>query len=732
MNRYFIQALSGLGLALWIIGSQAQESIEQPELTNWQFIQRIPLPEAVAMNPDAQVLFADELLLVADHGLQTGTCGEVLVFAINNNDRYQRVQTLAASGFGESCGQADGFGFSLAYSDGNLFIGAPGDIFSFDSIMASGMLPDGVVYTYSRNATGFDAQQTIRGTGEMFNQAWGTKLEAHGSFLLIQGNQFFSPVSDMQLTLHGYASPSRVNQFELEAAGSQWESTRVITNISGPNTSEVYGQDFAINESGIFITKVRLRFVNTNRGFEFHRMKVEVYPLNAEADELLVQEILSPTSVRFNVGALPRTNTIAAQHESFFVAGLCGSSNAFINPLQTDHPRLAFLGYVLEDGVWSLATDDPMSFSSSCTTAFGQLSQFSNQEMILLSTDRLSGNELVLETVSSPILGQAISQRQRFVNATRISIEDLRRFVVTDRHFVTINNKSGRLVLDVFNAVPGLDPAITQAWWFGPEFGGQGVTFEVLRGNRLLMHWFTYDQFGKQMWLRGVGRLNKQGVVNISLVRAMGPRFPIDQFDPEDRTVEQWGEVMLRFNDCRSGHLSYRSDEFGSGELPLLPLVNNDFECNTGVFEPIGQIAGAFFDPDRNGEGIIFMPVPPSIAMDDELPPRNRAVGLWLTYTPTGEQAWYYLGIYEECFGVFVGSFNACILQATQNPRSTTGPIFGERYDPDDRISVPWGFIGPLIVDTLFTTQRSIRFSNPHGDGFLSPLEQVTRPIGFD
>ncbi len=722
-------------VVIFLVTSSSKAQLND-ELLSWEFMQRIPLQDSVAMDPNARVMFADDLLLVADHSLQNSTCGRVLVFAIDGNGYYQVVQELSGADFNQVCDEPDGFGFSLAYSDGNLFVGAPGDVFGLEEILARTSLPPGAVYIYSRDdASGFESQQFIRGPGKAFNRAWGTNLEARESILLVQGNRLPASFESAEPTLHGYASPNRVNQLNLSADG-QWLAGREFAN-SVTNNSEIYGQDFAINESGIFITKVMLRSVNIDRGFEFYRMRVEVHALNSGAGEPPFQEIQRLTSTRFDIGEVPSTNTIDAQPESFFVAGLGGTFDTS-NPLWRIHPQVTFFGYVLRNGTWVLATDDPESFGSSRTVTFGQLSQFTAQEIVSINADSQSGNELVLESVSSPMRGQSLVQRQRFINDDVLSIVALRGFVVNQNNLVIINNQSGRLVLSAFKGVPALDPAITQAWWFGPEFDGQGITLEVLQGNRLLMHWFTYDQFGNQMWLRGVGQLDNDRVVNISLVRAMGPRFPIDEFNPAARVVEPWGNVVLQFDDCRSGRLIYQSNEFGGGELPLLPLVNNNFECDTGVFEPTGLIAGSFFDPDRSGEGIIFMPAGSAASMGDGSPSQQRVVGLWLTYTPTGEQAWYYLGIYEPCPGVFVGSFYACLLHATQTPRSTSGPVFGDLYNPDDRVSIPWGSVGPLIEDT-FGPQfprpgavLSFRFVTPHGNGTLFRLEQITRPIGFN
>lgn len=716
--RNWIMALTVL------LGASNIVAEETNPLLSWQFAQQISLPETVISDPNAQFMFADELLLVADNAIQAGTCGAVLVFSIGSNDRYQRIQRLEASDFGQNCDQPDGFGFSLAYSEGDLYIGAPGDIFATDAIMASGALPDGEVYIYSRGPAGFfSTEQIISGTGETGNQAWGTKLEAGEGILLIQGNQFPSPVEGMELTLHGFASPNRVNQFELSPAG-QWRSTRVLTNSSGPNTSEIYAQDFAINESGIFITKVNFRRANEEFEIEFYGMELKIYSLDSAGGNMPIQEVSTGRSIRSNAGALPRTKTVIAQSGSFLLAGLSNGFRSIGRAVRDFHLPMDYVGYVLEGDTWVLPGNDRVRV----VTVPGELVDFSDQGLIAFNSRTPRSDEILLETITSTALGDELVQRERFVNESEISIETVQRFAVNDDRMILARNRNGRLVLEAFEGIPALDAAITQAWWFGPEFNGQGVTFEVLRKNRLLMHWFTYDLSGNQMWLRGVGSL-EDGVINIPLVRAMGPRFRIIGFDPADRMVQPWGNVSISFSDCKSGQLSYQSDEFGSGQLPLLPVTDNGTECGRGFFnitEP--SITGSYFDPDRAGEGLIFLPAqrfPAGQPVDFQ----PNVLGLWLTYTPAGEQAWYYLGVYEDCRGEFVTSFSLCLIKAIDIPRSTVGPMFGPGYNPNDRISRPWGRIGPLEMDIFAASEfLSIFFDNPHDRGRLF-LEQVTQPI---
>lgn len=731
MSNIFIRALTGLvlGIITSLSDSLAQSN---DELSSWQFLEQITIPDEVATDPNTQIMFADNLLLVTGPGLQSEDCGRVLVFEVDSRGSYRVAQQLDATDFNQSCDDLDGFGFSMDFDEGNLFIGSPGAVFT----ASNNLLPTGEVFVYSLDGDRFSPQQRINGIDAGGNRAWGTQVEADGGRLLVQGNSFNTP-----LIVQGFAYPRIVNLL-VQAENNEWQLERVFSGGS----STLYGQDFDLNESAIFISRHDFIDILT-LGFIFERPRydstLEIYSIDdnneGAVSTMPVQLIVNERELYNSQQAIAGVNYVAAQNDSFQLY------RSPTPPVLINETRFtSYTGFILQDGIW--VERRAFRVASSAFGEFrheiGNFVDFAPDKTHQLSTG--FKGQLALLTLDPPTNSNRLRQREQFINANRLSTAENQQVLVNGERLLIINrlvnaeDQNTLIEISVFNAVPALDPAITQAWWFGPDFDGQGVTFEVLSNNRLLMHWFTYDLSGNQMWVRGVGQLN-DGEVVIELGRAMGPSFTFGEFDSNDRVVEQWGQAIIRFNGCTSGTLSYQSVEFGNGDLPIMPLVNNRLDCGrgtifarfSGAFIGSPGIAGSFFDPNRGGEGIILMPIP---GIRQTIPGTggisravNRVVGLWLTYTPTGEQAWYYLGVYEQCRNV---SFD-CALLATQTPRSTTGPVFGSAYDPNDRISIPWGTADMFIIEPVPGLDPiQLLVDNPDGTGNLL-LQQSTQPVGY-
>jgi len=144
------------------------------------------------------------------------------------------------------------------------------------------------------------------------------------------------------------------------------------------------------------------------------------------------------------------------------------------------------------------------------------------------------------------------------------------------------------------------------------------------------------------------------------------------------------------------------------------------------------SMIGSSFDLSRSGEGFIFMP-----ALVDKNDPFSRTmVGLWLTYNQQGDQAWYYLGLLENCATNESDRAVGCRWQLTGQVRQPEGPVFGPNYNPDDRVITPWGEFGNLTVVSevqptgFIRTFLSVSFDNPDGAGTLV-LDKLTDPIGY-
>ncbi len=728
-------------LAMLIMSWCGVTNAQLPPLVNWDFSQSIELDSGVLQDFRLGSIFVDDMLLVMHPSLGFGdNCGQAVLLSANQDGMFVPVQHFSAEDFGMGCDQQDGFGFSADYANGLLVIGAPGQVF----LEPGQRLNRGYVYVYQLDTTATDNQDNepftqiarIRGVRRTGNFAWGTKVKTDGNRILVQGNQ---NVGVETALAHNRAIARSLNLLEADADGT-WNITH---EFSGDST--IYAQDFLINDQEVLITQHEYRYfergwINSD-SVNIYNSAIEVYDLESTGNTELLQVIdLGRSGVFTRLQERSEDNYQDIQQLYFqdnnvvvFIpkfAGFDGAST--ISWFQT-----------AQNGEYQQVESQHFETQRLRLDEYGNINGIAIYEADPSGRATVTGYNLK-DSTSEKTVQQVIAARGNKALNVRSRVEDFRLNASNDRLLLV---KDQELIM--FAARPALDPAITGLWWFGPQFDGQGITLEVLLGNRLLMHWFTYDSSGRQMWVRGSGVLNN-GKVNMQLARARGPRFPLDEFDPDDRVVEIWGEAEFTFNNCRNGRMDYQSEEFGADSLEISLLADNAQQCErgfiindegielaprfrsarSGVTSPFTQpkitIIGSAFDATRSGEGIIFLPA----RVDAEDDSSRSIVGLWLTYDQMGEQAWYYLGVFEDCFGN-----GDCRWQPNGPPRMPEGPMFGQNYNPQDRIVTPWGFLGPINrtrtpINSDVGVQVSVDFENPHGSGTLV-LRKLVDAIGY-
>jgi hypothetical protein len=124
--------------------------------------------------------------------------------------------------------------------------------------------------------------------------------------------------------------------------------------------------------------------------------------------------------------------------------------------------------------------------------------------------------------------------------------------------------------------------------WFNRDRNGEGLFVEVVTNSdssqAIAISWFTYDQFGKQMWLTGSETIgDTDTMVSVPVIITDGPIFGPD-YDKDDLNSEFWGSVELTFLACDSASMNYTSSlGFGSGSIQLTRLTN---VTNVNCVEP--------------------------------------------------------------------------------------------------------------------------------------------------
>jgi hypothetical protein len=117
--------------------------------------------------------------------------------------------------------------------------------------------------------------------------------------------------------------------------------------------------------------------------------------------------------------------------------------------------------------------------------------------------------------------------------------------------------------------------------------------------------------------------------------------------------------------------------------------------------------SGIWYDPEQSGHGFFI-----------EILPDNRLLAYWLTFGPTGEQAWF------GGVGPIVGS--SALVKATQ----TTGGRFIPNFDPSTVVSKEWGELRFSFTDCQ---HGRVDFDSVIGFGKGSMnLRRITLPAGLD
>ena len=110
--------------------------------------------------------------------------------------------------------------------------------------------------------------------------------------------------------------------------------------------------------------------------------------------------------------------------------------------------------------------------------------------------------------------------------------------------------------------------------WFDRTREGEGFNIEIIGTSldpQLLAYFYTYDDFGNQMWLNGFAAANGDTAV-VPMQVTSGAVFG-DLFDPTDVVYESWGTITFTFSSCSAGTAAYTSTAFGNGTFNIARLT---------------------------------------------------------------------------------------------------------------------------------------------------------------
>ena len=263
-------------------------------------------------------------------------------------------------------------------------------------------------------------------------------------------------------------------------------------------------------------------------------------------------------------------------------------------------------------------------------------------------------------------------------------------------------------------------PAMSGAW-FDPARSGEGWMLEMQPGGTAVAVWFTYAPAGEaagQRWILGQGGVVEgDRIVFESAMVLSGGRFGPD-FDPADVVVSPWGRLEFSFDDCGQGELAYDGPAaYGDGTRAFVrSAALHELGCTQArALTPHGAraaaglraVAGTWFDPSHNGEGVILQPLT-----------ANAVATTWFSYTAEGEPAWFTgIGVLED--GVLVA-------ESMSRPQ---GARFGDAFDPDAVQNAPWGRLELRFTGCGAATLSYAAVDAQFGSG-TQQLQRATTPAG--
>ncbi len=112
--------------------------------------------------------------------------------------------------------------------------------------------------------------------------------------------------------------------------------------------------------------------------------------------------------------------------------------------------------------------------------------------------------------------------------------------------------------------------------WFDAAQDGHYLTVQKLNAGGYLVFWNTFDLDGAAAWIYGVGDLVDGTLTIDAVIHPDGELVPGGGPDVDLDGAESWGELEIRFADCKRGDVSYQSGlaRFGSGAFPIQRLAD--------------------------------------------------------------------------------------------------------------------------------------------------------------
>jgi len=211
--------------------------------------------------------------------------------------------------------------------------------------------------------------------------------------------------------------------------------------------------------------------------------------------------------------------------------------------------------------------------------------------------------------------------------------------------------------------------------FYNPDRNGEGNYVEVLEDGRAVVYTFTYNPDGTgPAWFLGVGQVSGNSIILDDLFRPTGTPFG-DDFDAAEVDFTNAGSMSMVFPDCQAsapgGNIAYTGDA-GLGYEGLISRgtrLAHITGCGAETPDPNAGLSGSWYDPARNGEGLIV-----------EWLTNGDVLAVFFTYDTEGNQFWL--------FGQATPSGKSVTMNAVYPSAFTP---WGRNFNPADVFLDNWG-----------------------------------------
>jgi len=122
----------------------------------------------------------------------------------------------------------------------------------------------------------------------------------------------------------------------------------------------------------------------------------------------------------------------------------------------------------------------------------------------------------------------------------------------------------------------GLEPEATgfeinnalSGTWYNPDRSGEGFMLDIGSAGRLAVSFYTYDNYGNQMWLVGPGNVDGSVAV-VDLFVTEGGLYG-SAFDKDLVSEYHWGSAVFTFTACATGSVDILPDEEFLAEFEVM------------------------------------------------------------------------------------------------------------------------------------------------------------------